>query len=547
MYFLPLSFDMRTLRVPCLLMFLLALRPYTRAQDDAAPNFDLAKWNSTERVKLSDFAGQIVVLDFFAYWCAPCRRASEEIETGIQTYYESKRGNPQGAPVRVVAVNIEADNPAKTAEFIKKVGAKFVANDTDAALLEKLGGAGTPFLVILDGTRGSKESPEFQIVYKRAGFEGTKKLRQVIDAIKPAYTAEKKSARRGSDTERATGPPLAPEGGVAFEALLSSDVQLTTVDFNYGQQKGGTEWNLSYIHNTYGVDYEPYRPFDFLGFAERLDENYHAGQALLRQKVHDPLSLSVSGGAYDGFTDYRSLWLANYYQQQFSFVPGYENPDPQGFNAAAGLRWEYQPTTGFVEANFLYAYDQIAPGYELDAAAGVAMHGRDILHTYAPSLMFENILTLRVRTLNEFQLTLTSGREIRYTYRNSINVALGERWVWRAVGGYTHEEPTLRAWHVGSTLEFELAPRWLVNASGLYYHDTGEIENSLFISTAAPGLETWQAGLGLRYAGEHSSFHLAVAPVWSEYESVEVGTRPFANLYRDRTWLSLQAAWSFEL
>ena len=85
-----------------------------------------------------------------------------------------------------------------------------------------------------------------------------------------------------------------------------------------------------------------------------------------------------------------------------------------------------------------------------------------------------------------------------------------------------------------------------MSVSGLYYRDTGEIENSLFISTAAPGLEVWQGGLGLRYAGEKSSFQIAVAPSWSDYDPVAVGTRPFTNLYRDRTFISVQAAWAFE-
>ena len=64
-------------------------------------------------------------------------------------------------------------------------------------------GAGTPFVAVIDGTRGTKESPEFRIVYKRAGFEGTKKLRQVIDAVKPAHPAEKTSARQAGDPEHA--------------------------------------------------------------------------------------------------------------------------------------------------------------------------------------------------------------------------------------------------------------------------------------------------------------------------------------------------------
>lgn len=523
---------------------LLAFGLPSRGQNPAAPNFDLPAWDSTDRVRLGDFAGQIVVLDFFAYWCAPCRRASTDLEHGIAQYYAAKKGNPNGVPVRVLAINIERANPKQTAQFIASVGAGFVATDAEGKLLEKLGGASTPFIVIIDGTRGTEEEPEFVVVYKRAGFEGTKKLRQAIDSVKPARVDAKKQA--GLDAERATGPPIVHKGGIAFEALLSSDIDLTTSALNYGQQKGGTEWNLSYVHSTFGEDYEPYPEFDFLGYPERLAETYDAGQAGLKQMLGERLALSAGGGVYSGFTDYRSLWLANYYKQQFDFIPGYAKPDPQGFNATTGLRWEYQPTTGFAEAAFLYARDEIAPGYEFEPQAGEAVHGREVLHTYAPALRFENVLTTRVRLLNELQLTSTSGREERLTYRGSVNIALGENWVWRTTGGYARENPVLRAWHIGSTLEFEFVPRWFVSAAGLHYKDTGEIENSLFVSTAAPGVTTWQGALGLRYAGEHHSFHFAAASVRSEYEPVEVGTRPFANLYRDRDWVSLRAAWALE-
>jgi hypothetical protein len=112
----------------------------------------------------------------------------------------------------------------------------------------------------------------------------------------------------------------------------------------------------------------------------------------------------------------------------------------------------------------------------------------------------------------------------------------------RLSGGLTRETPALKAQFFNGTLEYEFARNWLLSGTGGIYEDTGEIENSLQISTAAPGVKVIRAGGGVKYAGRIFSFSLSAAPVWTTYAPVSIGTQPFANLYRSRDWISVQAA-----
>src|SRR5207247_2628534 len=135
------------------------------------PAFELPRWQTGDLVRLVDFSGQILVVDFFAYWCAPCELASTELEKGIQQFYAARQGNPHGAPVRVLSVNIEQEFPDRTAAFIRKTGMTFVANDLSGTLLKQLGGEGIPFLAIVDGTRSQSGASRFDLAYRQAGFE----------------------------------------------------------------------------------------------------------------------------------------------------------------------------------------------------------------------------------------------------------------------------------------------------------------------------------------------------------------------------------------
>lgn len=538
------SFFSRTL---CLAGLLVGTFQVSAASPTQVRDFQLPRWKSDEMFQLKSHAGGIVVLDFFAYWCGPCKKASREIESGIEQYYSERGGNPHGVKVHVVGVNIEKSKPVETDEFIREIGMKEVVLDEDGRLLDELGGAGTPHIVVIDGTQAMDGKGVFRIIYQKSGFEGVQRMRRVIDEIKPA---RKPAAKNGSGPASALladflEVPITQTLEVGTDWMTSKDISSSSHSLNHELNRSGTTIRTSIGRMDHSLDYEPFRAFDFLGSSQRVRSDQWSGLVSVRQQLGERWTASGALSGYDGFNSHRSLWLANYYRQQYDFVPGYAVADPQGFGASTSLRWEYLPLSGFVDFGFGYANDQIAPGWEMDPFTGDLHRGREILHSYSPTVRFENVLTPRLRLLNEFVLGNTSGRDPRYMYRGSLNAALWEDWVVRVSGGYTREDPGFEAWYMGGALDYEIARGWNVGINGKIYRDTGEIEDSFLISTAAPGLQSWHLGGSIRFKGERFSFHCSVSPLRSDYDPITVGTRPFTNLYQDRSWVLAQASVAF--
>ncbi|HKS38171.1 MAG TPA: TlpA disulfide reductase family protein [Verrucomicrobiae bacterium] len=541
---------------PAVLSAFVAAALLTTGQTATVPTFELPRWQTGEPVRLDDFAGQILVLDFFAYWCAPCEPASKEIENGVRQFYATRRGNPHGVPVRVLSVNIESDFPERTAAFVQQTGMSFVVNDFSGTLLKQLGGEGIPFLVIVDGTRSQPGAPRFEVVYRHAGFEGLRRIRQIIDRLgSDAATPKPPRSISSPAPEPGPGAPWAHGLGVDAEFVWASDIMLSDSRFSYRLEKGGTELELAFAYATFDIEYQPFTPIDFFGFNEDLHEDRFTGQASLRQRLAQTFTLLAGGGIYDGYSDYRRVWIANRYRQKYDHpdfprVPGYETPDPKGYNLSIGTRYEYLPAIGFAELKLGYAHDQTAPGYEdsLDTNGQfVLLQGRERLDTKSVALTLENVLSKRLRALNEFGVSDTTGREPRFTYQGSLNLALAERWVLRGYGGLSTEAPQFDGHFFGLTAEYEAAPNLLLSLSGRYYRDSGEIENSLPVTSAAPPLRSWEAGVGFRYTWSRASLKLQAGPVWTDYMPQPGIAEEFTYLYSDRNWVLVQLAFSVQL
>ena len=73
-----------------------------------AEDFELRNWRTGDLISRSDFEGEILVLDFFAWWCGPCRHSSPDLKENVEGHYQARGGtNPFGVPVRVLPVNVE--------------------------------------------------------------------------------------------------------------------------------------------------------------------------------------------------------------------------------------------------------------------------------------------------------------------------------------------------------------------------------------------------------------------------------------------------------
>jgi len=341
------------------------------------------------------------------------------------------------------------------------------------------------------------------------------------------------------DEKRRSVLPYGWETDLAGEVILSSDIQLTHLVAGLADRQTASQFSLRLVRDAMSVDYEPV-DFDLNGESTELDETTYALQGSLRQAVSNRLTIVAAAGLYDGFRDYRSLWLAEYYRQQFAGlgdIPGfdtYQDPDPNGLSGSGGLRWEYLPASGFLQVEVGYARDEIAPGYEIDFDG---VHpGTRILKTKSIVVSSENVLSPRVRTQIQLRAADTTDRETRWSALGALNLALSPIWRARARVGGAIEEPKFRSLYGSLTVERDLSERVSVFVYGRYYQDTGEIEDALLFSAAAPGLRSWAAGIGLKGIGERFGWRVSWAPYRTDYEETGLGTAFFSNLYKARSW-----------
>jgi cytochrome c biogenesis protein CcmG, thiol:disulfide interchange protein DsbE len=114
-------------------------------QGNAAPGFDFTTFDG-ESYTLSDFRGKVVVLNFWASWCAPCREEAPELEATWKRY---------AASGEVVFLGIAyADNGPRSLAYLEEFGISYLnAPDLGTRIsdLYRIQGVPETFIIDQDG------------------------------------------------------------------------------------------------------------------------------------------------------------------------------------------------------------------------------------------------------------------------------------------------------------------------------------------------------------------------------------------------------------
>lgn len=110
-----------------------------------APDFTLPSeggGQSGENIKLSDLKGQVVVMNFWASWCGPCRKEMPLLEELYVKYKD--------LGVVLLGINVESE-PGKAFKFLEKVPVSFpILLDKENKVTELYSVDAMPTTVIID-------------------------------------------------------------------------------------------------------------------------------------------------------------------------------------------------------------------------------------------------------------------------------------------------------------------------------------------------------------------------------------------------------------
>ena len=157
--------------LPLILAALVCIAAPSIAVDEGsqAPSFSAPRLDAAGSLSLDAYRGKVVLLDFWASWCAPCL-------VSLPLYEQLRKELPSG-DFQVIAVNLDRE-PEKALRFLKERGVGFPSvSDPDGRIPESFGLQTMPTSYLIDRSGRVRHVHEG---FRRGDIEGVRARVQAL-------------------------------------------------------------------------------------------------------------------------------------------------------------------------------------------------------------------------------------------------------------------------------------------------------------------------------------------------------------------------------
>ncbi len=186
---------------------------------EIAPDFALKDTNDVV-YNLSDYSGQVVLINFFASWCAPCKIEAPFIEDSLWQAF-------QNLDLQVIGISV-ADSNWQIRQFVTETGITYpLLKDTDANLFSTWSHNAYPYNAIID--------KDGLISYTETGFNIAAMVNHVDSLINVTGIEDSPQETILPSTLELIGPYPNPFNGqvnIRFDLRTPAPVHLSVFDIN---------------------------------------------------------------------------------------------------------------------------------------------------------------------------------------------------------------------------------------------------------------------------------------------------------------------------